>query len=277
MFDDFHEIWETALGAAERAYDHHTSGKVFHTAIVALRTLNSAYGIPDKELIEAIRCAKNTFHENATLTEDFAQIKALGLYFPNIVAWRSFFALKGTYSTEEPDNLPIKSMTEETLKKTLIRAALIVAFTALLAKLLRSVRQPQYVQAIQRDHLRDDTHEEKELIIICRADGVLRVSHGEQLEKPVLNFIMDNIRFYAYGTHDDLLSNFNALEESGANTPYYYMLSFKLPPETTVENFDNPALRGTELRAVLEKPQTVVDDVKHLRGLPQSAILKSYL
>ena len=116
-----------------------------------------------------------------------------------------------------------------------------------------------------------------ELIIICRADGALRISPGELLEKPILNSIMDNIRFYAYGTHSDFLSNFNVLEESGANTPYYYMLSFKLPPETTVENFDNPALRGTELRAVLEKPQTVADDVKYLRSLPQSAILKSYL
>ena len=277
MLDDFHEIWETALGAAERAYDLNASGKVFHMAIVALRALSSAQGISDKELVETIRCAKNTFHEDATPNEDFAQIKALGLYCPHILAWKAFAGVWGTFSTEEPDNLPIESMTLETLKKILIRAALTVAFTALLAKLLRCGRQPQYVQTLHRDHSRDDTYKEMELIIICRADGALRISPGELLEKPILNSIMENIRFYAYGTHSDFLSNFNVLEESGANTPYYYMLSFKLPPETTVENFDNPALRGTELRAVLEKPQTVVDDVKHLRGLPRSAILKSYL
>jgi hypothetical protein len=279
MLDDFHEIWETALGAAERAYDLHASGKVFHMAVAALNAFSSVHGIPEKELVEAIRCAKNTFRENANGNEDFAQLKALGFYFPNIVAWKSFLPM-ATFTTEKPDNLSLESMKPETRKNILIHGAVILAitgFTVLLVKFLRSGRQPQFIQTIPRDHSRDDTHKEKELIIICRADGALRISPLEQLEKPVLNSIMDNIRFYAYGTHDDLVSNFNALEESGTNAPYYYMLSFKLPPKTTVEHFDNPALRGAELRAVLEKPQMVVDDVKHLSSLPQSAILRSYL
>lgn len=280
MLNDHTEVWEEALSAAAETYDRHPSGKVFHAAMAALNRIKGNMQISESEVRDLIAHAKYSFGSDATPTEDFAQIKQAGLFATHRIKWNYFVPnpanLKFNFSAGEPGDIPLESMKSESQKDVIVYAAATIALAALVYWLMHRSRYPLPTSPICAPPEIDQSVKKK-LILICRADGTVHTSAVEQLVKVDISAILNNIRFYAWGTESQINSNFLDLELSGVNNPYYNMLTFVLPAETNMNNFDNAALRGTELRLVLQNSQTILDDTKNLSALPKSEILKSYL
>jgi len=72
MLDNWISVWETALSAAREAHDNYASGKVFHSAMAALRKIGGNQNISDSELEQEITSPPYSFGLNASLLEDFA-------------------------------------------------------------------------------------------------------------------------------------------------------------------------------------------------------------